>query len=76
MAQGFQPVRNDDDVGRGVAAAAFRAPHSLPQSCSTIPRRTSLVRRELVRNEERPHSAIGNKAPIELINRSVACGSL
>ena len=25
-------------------------------------------------NEERPHSAIGNKAPIELINRSVALG--
>jgi putative transposase len=25
-------------------------------------------------NEERPHSAIGNKAPIELIDRSVACG--
>ena len=22
----------------------------------------------------RPHSAIGNKAPIELIDRSVACG--
>jgi len=28
----------------------------------------------LVYNEERPHSAIGNKAPIELIDRSVACG--
>src|SRR5262249_55092768 len=25
-------------------------------------------------NEERPHSAIGNKAPIELIDQSVACG--
>src|SRR5262249_54866918 len=25
-------------------------------------------------NEERPHSAIGNKAPIELIDRSVAYG--
>jgi len=25
-------------------------------------------------NEERPHSAIGNKAPIELIDRSVAQG--
>ena len=25
-------------------------------------------------NEERPHSAIGNKAPIELIDRSVAHG--
>jgi len=25
-------------------------------------------------NEERPHSAIGNKAPNELIDRSVACG--
>jgi putative transposase len=25
-------------------------------------------------NEERPHSAIGNKVPIELVNRSVACG--
>ena len=25
-------------------------------------------------NEERPHSAIGNKAPIELIDRLVACG--
>jgi len=28
----------------------------------------------LLYNEERPHSAIGNKAPIELIDRSVACG--
>jgi putative transposase len=27
-------------------------------------------------NEERPHSAIGNKAPIELIDRSVTCGPL
>ncbi len=26
-------------------------------------------------NEERPHSAIGNKVPIELVNRSAACGS-
>jgi putative transposase len=25
-------------------------------------------------NEERPHSAIGNKVPIELVNRSVPCG--
>jgi hypothetical protein len=25
-------------------------------------------------NEERPHSAIGNKTPIELINRSAALG--
>jgi putative transposase len=25
-------------------------------------------------NEERPHSSIGNKVPIELVNRSVACG--
>jgi len=25
-------------------------------------------------NEERPHSAIGNKAPIELIDRSAAHG--
>jgi Integrase core domain len=25
-------------------------------------------------NEERPHSAIGNKAPIELVNRSAALG--
>ena len=25
-------------------------------------------------NEERPHSAIGNKVPIELVNRSAACG--
>jgi putative transposase len=25
-------------------------------------------------NEERPHSAIGNKTPIELVNRSVALG--
>jgi putative transposase len=25
-------------------------------------------------NEQRPHSSIGNKAPIELIDRSVACG--
>jgi transposase InsO family protein len=25
-------------------------------------------------NEERPHSAIGNKAPVELIDRSVAHG--
>jgi len=25
-------------------------------------------------NEERPHSAIGNKLPIELIDRSVAYG--
>jgi transposase InsO family protein len=28
----------------------------------------------LLYNEERPHSAIGNKAPIELIDRSVAYG--
>jgi Integrase core domain len=27
-------------------------------------------------NEERPHSTIGNKAPIELIDRSVAYGAL
>jgi putative transposase len=27
-------------------------------------------------NEARPHSAIGNKAPIELIDRSVACAPL
>jgi len=25
-------------------------------------------------NEERPHSSIGNKVPIELVNRSAACG--
>ena len=25
-------------------------------------------------NEERPHSAIGNKVPIELVDRSAACG--
>jgi putative transposase len=25
-------------------------------------------------NEQRPHSSIGNKVPIELIDRSVACG--
>jgi putative transposase len=25
-------------------------------------------------NEERPHSSIGNKAPIELVNRSAALG--
>jgi putative transposase len=25
-------------------------------------------------NEERPHSSIGNKVPIELVDRSAACG--
>jgi RNA polymerase sigma-70 factor (ECF subfamily) len=49
----------------GVAAATVKTRMFYARKCEAW-------RRDY--NEERPHSAIGNKAPIELIDRSVACG--
>ena len=49
----------------GVAAATVKTRMFYARKCEAW-------RRDY--NEVRPHSAIGNKAPIELIDRSVACG--
>jgi len=61
---------SDRVVGRGLRAECLNAHWFM--SLDDARRKCEAWRRDY--NEERPHSAIGNKAPIELIDRSVACG--